>query len=162
VEPGTPDGHTPEGVDPVTDPVTVETIIETPKDPDIDERTLPFVDPHREGRGVERVVRWTRTVIIEGPQDWVRETWDRALADGVHIVGSKRGIQCRIEASTEGWQSVRGLHGPTSNAAMEAFRQASPEIYDGVHGDGAAKAHAPNNDSQDQPKTTAAHVGQYL
>jgi hypothetical protein len=125
-------------------------------------------DPHREGRGVERTVRWKRTVTLEGPVDWIRDSWSRALSDGVHVLGSKRGIQCRVEVVTEDWESVRGMQGPTSNQAMDDLRTMHPEAYEAIHGAGTVKAHAANpassraGEASSTQAPEAAYVGQYL
>lgn len=167
MEPGTPDGDAAEG--PEVNVIDKATEPGDPPEGKVVEVQSAFHDPYREGAGLERIVRWKRTITIEGPVDWVKNNWVRALADGVHIMGTKRGLQCRIEVATEEWESTRGMTNATSNQAMDNLRTSNPSLYDEIHGGGASAAHAGNITSQtptntaDSPtKPEAAHVGQYL
>ena len=55
-----------------------------------------------EGGGtMEKRHRWTRTITVEGPVDWVNAVIDTSLSDGVHLCGATNGHPKMVTVHTD-------------------------------------------------------------
>lgn len=157
MEQRTPDGDAPEGLG-VSNADQESGTVEPEPSPSLYE-------------GVGRIARWTRTIVVEGPAEWVERTRTNSLAEGKHSIGSKKGVPCSIEVTSMGIEVIRHLDGkgiPIKNLGLAAMRRDDPAAYEAVHGPGTAAIHA----AYEEPGVTAepeptpppvdTHVGQYL
>lgn len=117
--------------------------------------------------GIGRIVRWKRTITVTGPIEWVEETRDNSLAQGVHVVRVIDDTPCLIEVDDEEGETLRLLRGITSTRSVIEFRVTDPERYEKVHGPGTATEHADHNEAEritkkKKPTIVDTAVGQYL
>lgn len=132
---GTVDGDPTEAGQVVTAPKTEAILVENLTD-------APAPKPGQQRLDLQRTMRWRRTIIVEGPAEWVQRTRANSLTEGVHQLGVKNGVACTIEVATEDIEHKRHMSMPTTNEIMTSLRQDNPEAYEAVHGPGTAKSHA--------------------
>lgn len=153
-----PDGDTTEGMEPVSEPASANA---TGRDAVVgltDDLKVVTVSPDT----LQRIVRWTRTVTVTGPEEWVTNTRRKSLAEGVHVMGIRGGMPCTIEVVATDAESLRGIKGDMKNDEMVLLRQGMPEYYEKIHGPGTAREHSAADGAPQRPTVTVDHTGQYL
>lgn len=110
---------------------------------------------------VQRHARWTRTLVMEGPADWIEKSQAGALCDGIHVLGNAHGIPCTIEVTTKNIEVQRVVNPSCTNEELVMSRHTDPDGYEAVHGPGSARD--PRQEIPQPPTASAdGHVGQYL
>lgn len=104
---------------------------------------------------IDRWVRWTRTIVVEGPEEWVDRSRLGALADGMHAMPKGR-----ITVETTEYEVTRhhaSPENPVTNQVLKTLHDSDPDTYERIHGEGTA-------DRSASTSTTIADVpvGQYL
>jgi hypothetical protein len=136
VEPGTSERHPPEG------------------------RRLVLTDPGPRPAEIERWVRWSRTIVVEGPEDWIETTRMGALADGIHRIGP--GGRIYVETTELDYQRHHDSGddpNPITNTVLKRLHDEDPDAYDAIHGAGTADRGDHTVDPDPTPPTDPATGG---
>lgn len=164
---GAPDGDATEGREVSDDDEITVKVVEGWTAPN---RPLP----RSRSTKMQRTAKWKRTITITGPAEWVLNTRNSSLAQGVHLVGTIDGVPCTIEVEAEDMESQRFLHSTVPNGLIAELRVKDPAAYEAIHGHGTAREHADWGDEQvkKRPSSSATHTtptipadghfGQYL
>lgn len=90
-----------------------------------------------DGGTMEKRHRWTRTITVEGPVDWVNDVIDVSLSDGCHLIGETNGHPKMVTVNTEESKVDVYFSTPTTVKTVEqeqerhvrAHIEADPERY---------------------------------